>query len=705
MWPLLILAPRRLRRMLLSPTAPRGSPVPSCPRCSSELSEDESPCQACGFDPLEAGEDTPDRAPTDPATMKAISEALDAVSRAVESGLDVANAQAEVTEAQEALADGDQEAARDHAVEAKRLAEDAKRYARASSMVERTQRELERLAREGIDLTKSNAHLAGAQESLARGVYGEVQELVRLARESATEAKRRGAAVSQLQREEARVQAEARRGVDISRVLESLNASQVAITTMNAQEFRKGLQGARLELKIATERKKLEDACLAVKEELQDLQRQGAATGAAEGFVKEALDAGDDVREAWQALGRARRAVKSAREHLNREVVASTVQRIVEHASRGDLTSGQARDLIREVQDALEKGQAPQVESMIADRLQSRDVDRIRATSRSLQDITERLLMLRRAEIELLEADPGLQEVKAAIDAGRFEDADRVLTDLHETTNDMLAVVRESTQAMVLRAAGQIQVAADAGLDTADTTIMLDAARSHSEQGRLPEAIELAKSAEAQASSLITEQEARRREEEFRKGADGRLQILRARVEKAREDTRVLGEAGMDCRHAVDLLSTAEAAGQRCVFDEAERGLTSAESLLGSLWAALRREAQNTLERARQQASHAELDQISDDTRTLLQKAEQAFEGKHYRMVVELGDAFMGSLQRARQERAAERTRLAEERAKHAQEEVTRVRALLQQVKTVMADAVAVDEMERAPGGGSAGSP
>jgi len=28
------------------------------------------------------------------------------------------------------------------------------------------------------------------------------------------------------------------------------------------------------------------------------------------------------------------------------------------------------------------------------------------------------------------------------------------------------------------------------------------------------------------------------------------------------------------------------------------------------------------------------------------------FEGKHYRMVVELGDAFMGSLQRARQERA-----------------------------------------------------
>ena len=667
----------------------------ACPRCSSELSEDAGPCPECGFDPTEL-ESPGERRENDPATLKAIAEAIDSVSKALETGLDVASAQAELTEAQEALADGDEEAARDHAVEAKRLAEDAKRYARAMNMVDRTKRDFERLAREGMNLEVANGHLAAAEEALTRGLYGEVQNHVRLARESGTEAKRRGAALSILQREEARVQAEARRGVDISRVLVSLNETQVAVDTMNSQQFKRSIQDARLELKVALERKKLEDACLAVREELEELARQGAPVEPARELLAAALSEKTEIREAWQGLGRARRAAKSARDHLNREVVANTVQRIVEHAAQGHLTSGQAKEMIREVQDALEKGEAVQVEAMIEGRLASRDNERVRASARALQNLTERLLTLRRAEIELTEAEDQVQAAKAALDAGRFDDAEGVLSDLKETTDEMLGVVTASTQAMLERAQHQVGAASGLGLDIGEAAKMVEGARSQFQAGRLPEAIEMAKSAEAQAVSAIEAfEEAKQREEERRRGEGGRASLLRARLAQSRDDMRTLAGAGLDCRPAEGPLDHASAAIDHQGFDDAEKAIASAESMLASLWAALRREAQNILERARRQHKAAEADLLTPETITLLEKSEHAFEEKHYRLAVELGEAFLSSLERGRTERAAERARVAEDRARRAQEQVERVRGLLEQVRTVLGDEEAVDEAER----------
>ncbi|HKZ49348.1 MAG TPA: hypothetical protein VJ397_11265, partial [Thermoplasmata archaeon] len=268
--------------------------------------------------------------------LRAISDAIDAVARAKESGLDVERAEAALTEAQETLAEGDDEAARERAHEARLLAEDAKRHARAAGLVERARSEVEGLRRSGGDATVAASRLGEAEAALARGTYGEVQALVRQARETVAESRRRGNALALLEREVARARTESQRGVDIAAVEASFTAARAAIDSGSAPLLRKALNEARLALKLALEHKRIEDSCTAVREELEELAHQGAVVDAARGHLEVAVHAGTELREAWHAVGRARRTLKAAREQLNRDTIVNTVQRIVEHAASGE---------------------------------------------------------------------------------------------------------------------------------------------------------------------------------------------------------------------------------------------------------------------------------------------------------------------------------------------------------------------------------
>ncbi|HKZ49200.1 MAG TPA: CARDB domain-containing protein [Thermoplasmata archaeon] len=365
------------------------------------------------------------------------------------------------------------------------------------------------------------------------------------------------------------------------------------------------------------------------------------------------------------------------------------------------MTAVQARELIREVQETLDKGERVEVEKLVESRL-ARKVQEIPKATRSLQEVTERLLTLRRAEIELVGADTDLRAAKGFLDEGRVTDAEGVLDSLRETTEALLANVRESTQGMLARAEAQIQAAAQVGFDTNSIARMLQAARAHFDEGRLPEAIEMAKSAEAAANTAIGEWEAARRREqqEQERGTQERAHRIQERLTNALEECHVLSSAGIDATPATEMLANVTPAVERSEIGEAEKALASAESVLGSLWAALRREGQNLLERAHRQTEDAERGGlVTPEAKMLLQEAMRAFEDKQYKIAVELSEAYITALEQARQQRAAEQTRLAEERARTAREQMERVRTLLAQVKAAMGDSgdgsEAIDEAER----------
>jgi len=654
--------------------------MPACARCGSEVTEPEGPCPSCGAEVRDTAR-----------AVRAIREALEAISKAKEAGLDIERAEAEVTEAQEALALGNVDAAEEKAKTATATAEDAKRQGRARALVLRTREEIERLGRDGLPVDAALGKIQEAEEALGKGIYGQVHVLVRQAREAATEGKRRGRALDALANEEARVRAETERGVDTTAALRSIAAAKEAADEANGGQYNRALNQARIDLKLAIDRKKLEDAILATREEVADLRRQGADVTEAEGFLREASSLGGDFREAWRTAGRASRAAKAARDLLNREVIVNTVQKIVERAARGDITATQARRLVREVQDALAKGEAVEIEQMIDAQLTKPEEERVQQNTEFLQDVTQRLLTLSRAEIQLEGTEDLLETARTHLRDGRFEDAERILRDLDDTTGAMLDDVRDFASALLGRLEAMLQRAEANSLDVGPALRMRDTARTYMDSDRLPEAIELGKSAESFAAEVLGRWEAeqeRRAEAEVR-GTEERRVRLQERLARAAQEAATLDGSGLDLAPARDLLARASDSFGRSLLEEAERGLGAAESVLNGLWATLRNEAQGVMERAERLGLEEDTTApIPTETRILLGEARRAFQEKHFRTAVELGEAFIAAVEGLRAEREADRQR-------RLKDQMSRVQTMLDQLRSALGespgDAIALE--------------
>src|SRR2546428_12208447 len=113
----------------------------------------------------------------------------------------------------------------------------------------------------------------------------------------------------------------------------------------------------------------------------------------------EAVDAGG-ARAGKRLTQQARHAAEGAREARYREVVRTTVEMIITHAGARHVDAIKARELLKEVEDAIGVGQSVDVQKLVAERLEKKDLEQVKGLTGGAGRVKEKLLDRSRAGID-----------------------------------------------------------------------------------------------------------------------------------------------------------------------------------------------------------------------------------------------------------------------------------------------------------------
>src|SRR5947208_2035316 len=349
-----------------------------CPLCESDVPDGRSACDVCGqpFDRRLTTRTTPEIAKR---ALAAARKDLVASSR----DPDPSFARSLLERAEQTEAAGDLGRALDLARAVRRVLEIARRKARvadapacAETILDRAAADVDAARRDGVNIAEARKVLTQARDALRRGVYADIPLLAQRARSGLQEA-RRYAVVDAGLRESAReASRERRKGVDVSRAEAILDDAR---TALEAKEYGKvGALGkdAHGAVREAPLHQTVRDAFASLQVDGEDLRNLGADAADFEQTLVDLAKAVEakDLAAARRLVARARHAAESARDSHFRTIMEQSLQIILMNAARG-LDPAVARQLLKEVDDAVSLGKKLDMQALIDKRMADADAE------------------------------------------------------------------------------------------------------------------------------------------------------------------------------------------------------------------------------------------------------------------------------------------------------------------------------------------
>src|SRR3989454_2746910 len=588
-----------------------------------------------------------------------IDRAAKQIAHAKERGGDISRADEALGNARKAAATGPFGEARRIAESAIDTASGAQKYSRAEAFLEKAQAHAEAAGKAGADLTEARDILSQAREALRKGIYADVQKFTSLAGVAIREARRFAASEVPIRFAERELRKEERRGGDVSRSRAAITASTVAL---QERDFAKSRSLAKEAVELAKEAavlRRLQDGLASLSLDSEALLKLGADATEFDLHVKDAKEAiaAGKAAAAKQSVQRARHAAEGAREARYRAVVRTTVERIVAHIGASRVDAIRARELIKEVEDAIAVGQPLDVQRLVAERLEPKDLERIKGLAEEAARINEKLLDLKRADIDVSAAEEKIAAAGKATDAGHYEYVHRLLGEVDGIIGHLQESLKTSAEEMLKDARESVEKARGEKAPVPDAVRILKNAEDAFAQNKYYETLEFARIAAARAERALQHhlEEMTKLEEGAEGHLKGRLDGIAKRIEGAGEAVTRIESDFVDVSAARDALANAQRDLEKNRPEEAEAYLTAAEDITKRIATGLRNGAEKRFGEARGDLASAKAEGLDvSASEAQLATAEEAMKAENHTRVLVLVNEISQALEDARRSRAAE---------------------------------------------------
>src|SRR5438309_2206834 len=395
-----------------------------------------------------------------------LDKAASRVRYAKERGGTVDDAEGHLREARQAMATREYTKIRPLAAKAIDRADNQRRYARAETIVDRAAADVEAARRDGVNITEARKHLTQARDALRLGVYADIPLLAQRARNSLREA-RRFAAADFVFRESAREAArERRKGADVGRADAILAEAAEALAGKDYARVRVLAKDAHDAVREASVLRNVRDAFGSLQVDADDLRKLGAEAADFETTLVELTKSleGNDLPSARRLVSRARHAAESARDAHFRAVMERSLQIILANAARG-LDPTLARQLLKEVDDAISLGKPVDMQTMIDRRMADADAQTEAGLNERVLEARDDIVGLRQAgQNDTVALEGKLADSAIAIQDHRFLQADALLDGVEHDIHATRELLRSAAAEVLGEARGVVALAKGDGV-------------------------------------------------------------------------------------------------------------------------------------------------------------------------------------------------------------------------------------------------
>ena len=629
--------------------------------------------------------------------QKVLDNAQARVNYARERGGSVADAEAVLADAREALALRDYGKIRPLTAKAIEKAETARKYARAEGILERAATEVDGARKAGVNITDARKHLTTARDALRKGVFADVQSLAQKARHGLREARQRAGAEGALRDSEREVNREGRKGVDVSRAEASLQEGEKALQGRDYPKVREFAADAHEAVREASLLKHVQDAMTGLRLDLDDLAKMGADPGELEkvlGDLQKAVEA-RDLSGARRLVAHARHAAESSREAHYRGIMERSLKVILINASRG-LDPEVARQMLRQVDDAISLGKTVDLQSLIDQHLATTDADTEKRLNDRVITARDEIVRLRQAGQDTVAMEGKLADAAIAIQEKRFPNASGLLDAVEHDFHSLRETLRGEAAEVLGRARGEVDHAQAAGVPV-DTPVrmMLKEAETAYAESRYGDTIYIGKSCIDEVQRVTQEAvkaRAATEAQDARARAD-RIQALHQRMDSVSAQIHQLALENVDLAKAMSLLTDANQAIKDNDLDRAERYVAAAEGLVDGAKAALHQQATEVLGRLREKVETARTEGIltPEMESGLAEAATQLNDGRSTE-AIRSAAALEQTIEAKRRDKLLDQQRVAMDKAKSAATKFIAVKKLIEDLRKADIDITGAEE-------------
>lgn len=498
-------------------------------------------------------------------TPKEARRRLDSAAKRVryaqERGGDTGEAEKLLQQGEDALEAGDLPRARVLASEARQAAEDARKHAWCAQLIANADRKLQKAEDRGADVAPGRGFIADAQEALEAGLYADVQEATRRARDFAERARRTKVAEDSIRMVEKTLEEEAAQGSDVSEAHPLLEEARHAAGEAKFGAVPKILRKATKIAEEARQVREAREALEALESDVEDLKAMEADASAAQEAAANAWAALED--RAWPSfrkqLRETEKRAEEARRARERELVLSTVEKVVERAGAGAVSALGARELLEDVEKAFGQGQHTDIDTLIEAKFEAEAAKKENALVRAIAELRSTLAEMKVAGLETQGTAGLLDEAEEALRDGDFSGAEELLERAREERDGL----SEALEGAAARAANDLRTELDTLASQEITVPEAEEYASRAEEVLVEDplrALDLARSgleacrvARSERAEQLVEDAGRRAE--LLQAAEGSLteaRDLAALLDRADVDPRPLNEALRRAEEALD---------------------------------------------------------------------------------------------------------------------------------------------------------
>src|SRR5438094_34458 len=593
-----------------------------------------------------------------------VEKAESRVRHALERGGNVGDAAALLADARKALALKEYNKVRSLSAKAIEKADSQRKYARAETILDRASADVDASRRDGVNITEARKLLAQAQDALRKGVYADIPLLAQKARNSLREARAHAAAEVALRASDREAAREKRKGADVGRADTILAQGAEALEAKEYAKVRGFAKDAHDAVREASLLKTMREAFASLRLDAEDIRTMGAEVSNFEGMLVELGKAieGNDLPTARRLVSQARRRAESTRETHFRTIMERSLQIILANATRG-LDPVVARQLLREVDDAITLGKAVDMQALIDQRMEDQDAQTEGKLNERVLRARDDIVALRQpGQTDTVALEGKLADAAIAMQEGRYLQSDALLDSIEhdisatrESRRSTAAEILGQARGEVARATAEgivegvkvtsngqatdalqrtrkaVEVADGEGIEVDEFRTAVAQAETDLKAGRPGAVLQ----AIGQIDRLVSERRRTRQQEEQRRA----LEMARTAatkfisVKKLIEDLR---KADIDITGAEEGLRAAERALEKRNFDDVDAILTTLDATAKELMDELIAAAKNLIGRAERKIKEGREKGIqTDEAVALLDTAEAHLERGEYADAVE----------------------------------------------------------------------
>ncbi len=618
-----------------------------------------------------------------------------------ERGGNVEQAEAHLREAQAALARREYAKIRPLAAKAIGEADGQRKYARAETMLDRAASEVDGARKEGANITEARKILTQARDALRRGVYADIPLLAQRARSSLREARQYSTAEVALRESQREATREKRKGAEVSRAEAILEHAENALAAKEYGRVRTLSKDAHDSVREASLLKSVRDAFASLQLDAGDLRKLGAEASEFEKILVELAKAAEDqdLPTARRLLAQARHASETARDIHFRAIMERSLQIILTNAARG-LDPGVARQLLREVDDAISMGTDVDMQALIDTRMADADAETEARLSERVLRARDDIVGLRQSgQNDTVGLEGKLADAAIALQERRFFQADALLDGVEHDVFATRELLRSAAAEILGQARGEVDRARADGVPVEAAERMLEDAKTSYSEARYGDTIYAGRSCISEVEELAraAADTKRKSEAEEVRAKVERTEAIHRRMNAVRAEIQELLAQNIDLAHAVDTLGAAEEAINRGSLAEADHLVASAEGIVQGVKVTLNGQAREALRRAHAAVEQATRDGVeATEFAALLKRAEEAVNGGRPAEVLQATGEVDRLLAETRQARHKEEQRRALEKARSAATKFITVKKLILALRKAEIDISGAEDSLRA---------